>query len=50
MRSRLFLVCSNCARRNYRTSKGQEVVEKLNLNKYCKFCFKTIMHKELPIK
>ncbi|WNE41462.1 MAG: 50S ribosomal protein L33 [Mycoplasmataceae bacterium] len=50
MRSRLFLVCSGCSRRNYRTSKGQEVTEKLSLKKYCKFCFKSITHKELTIK
>ncbi|KLL05293.1 MAG: 50S ribosomal protein L33 [Mycoplasmataceae bacterium RV_VA103A] len=49
MRVDLFLVCGGCQKRhqNYRTSKAKKPQgEKLNLKKYCKYCQKTIAHKE----
>ncbi|CFW93141.1 50S ribosomal protein L33 [endosymbiont DhMRE of Dentiscutata heterogama] len=52
MRVDLFLVCGGCQKRhqNYRTSKAKKPQgEKLSLKKYCKFCQKTIAHKEEAI-
>lgn len=41
------LKCSVCGRVNYTTSKnGKTNKEKLELNKFCKFCRKVTPHKE----
>ncbi|MBU1104823.1 50S ribosomal protein L33 [Candidatus Parcubacteria bacterium] len=41
------LICIKCKRQNYITSANKiEQKEKLELNKYCKWCKKTTMHKE----
>jgi len=55
MRVNLFLTCGGCAKKhqNYRTSKAKKLQgqdRKLSLNKYCKFCQKTQIHKEEIIK
>jgi large subunit ribosomal protein L33 len=41
------LVCSDCQRRNYHTSKNKKNVQDcLELRKYCKWCRKHTTHKE----
>ena len=42
------LACSECSRRNYHTKRNkQNVREKLNLKKYCKWCRQHTLHKEV---
>jgi len=42
------LACSECQRKNYATTKNvQQQKEKLQLNKYCKWCKKHTLHKEV---
>ena len=42
------LACSECGRRNYHTKRNKNNVrEKLNLNKYCKWCRHHTAHKEV---
>ena len=41
------LVCSECKRQNYITSKNKiNQTEKLEIKKYCKWCKKNTNHKE----
>ena len=41
------LQCSECKRINYLSRKNQKAnPDKLELNKYCKWCKKTTVHKE----
>jgi large subunit ribosomal protein L33 len=41
------LECTECKRINYYSSKNkQKIKERLQLNKYCKFCGKHTLHKE----
>jgi large subunit ribosomal protein L33 len=47
MRDILQLACGDCKRRNYSTTKNKRTMtEKLELNKYCRFCRKHTAHKE----
>ena len=47
MRDILQLACGDCKRRNYSTTKNKrKMTEKLELNKYCRFCRKHTRHKE----
>ena len=40
--------CSECKRITYYTSRNKKKIkEKLELNKYCKFCKKHTLHKEM---
>jgi len=40
--------CSECKRINYYSSRNKKKIkEKLELNKYCKFCKKHALHKEM---
>ncbi|MEK7551909.1 MAG: 50S ribosomal protein L33 [Patescibacteria group bacterium] len=42
------LACKKCKNINYYSSKNKKLVErKIELNKYCKFCRKTQVHKEV---
>jgi large subunit ribosomal protein L33 len=42
------LQCSECKRRNYTTSRNKKKqTERLEVNKYCKFCRKHTLHKEV---
>ncbi|MEN3046337.1 MAG: 50S ribosomal protein L33 [Candidatus Hydrothermales bacterium] len=51
MREAIFLACSVCKRRNYRTTKSKEKKTlKVELKKYCKWCKKHTVHKETKIK
>ena len=41
------LICPDCQRRNYHTSKNKKnVTDRLELRKYCKWCRKHTAHKE----
>jgi len=43
----VILVCANCQRQNYHTSKNKKnVTERLELKKYCRWCRKPTSHKE----
>ncbi len=42
----VFLVCGECANRNYTTHKRQKAAYKLEKKKYCPFCRKRTNHKE----
>ncbi|MCM8762312.1 MAG: 50S ribosomal protein L33 [Candidatus Omnitrophica bacterium] len=47
MREIVSLICSECKRKNYfttRNKKGKK--EKIEVNKYCPSCHKHILHKE----
>ena len=47
MKEKVILVCSECLSRNYTMTKNKRLnVNRLELNKYCKFCRKTTKHKE----
>lgn len=47
MRENITLACTECKQRNYETSKNKKTnSERIELNKYCKFCKKHTMHKE----
>jgi len=41
------LECTECKRTNYYSQKNKKIIkERLELNKYCKFCKKHTKHKE----
>lgn len=45
------LQCTSCKRKNYTTEKNRRnTQEKLELNKYCKFERKHVLHKETKVK
>jgi large subunit ribosomal protein L33 len=47
MRQLVILACSACKNRNYTTTKNkQKTPDRLEMNKYCKFCRKHTAHKE----
>ena len=47
MRQLVILACSECKNRNYNTTKNkQKTPDRLEMNKYCKFCKKHTAHKE----
>ncbi len=47
MREMITLVCTECKRRNYTTTKNKKLSkEKLELKKYCRFDRKHTMHRE----
>ncbi len=46
----IHLQCSECKRKNYTTTKNkQNVPEKIELNKYCKYDRKNTLHKEIKV-
>ena len=46
-RVRITLACTECKQRNYNTYKNKKnTADRLELNKYCRFCKKTTVHKE----
>jgi len=50
MRIKVALVCSECKRKNYTTTKNRnKKMNKIELKKYCKFCKKHTLHKESKI-
>ena len=47
MRENITLACTECIQRNYETSKNKKnTTERVELNKFCKFCGKHTIHKE----
>jgi large subunit ribosomal protein L33 len=47
MRDIVTLACSECKQRNYTTTKNKRnTPDKLEFNKYCRFCRKHTAHKE----
>jgi large subunit ribosomal protein L33 len=47
MRVKVVLRCNECKQRNYNTMKNKKnTPEKLELNKYCRFCRKHTVHSE----
>ncbi|MGC9529610.1 MAG: 50S ribosomal protein L33 [Candidatus Bipolaricaulaceae bacterium] len=42
------MACSDCARRNYHTRRNRQAKrEKLSLQKYCRWCRRHTLHKEV---
>ncbi|MCE5284384.1 MAG: 50S ribosomal protein L33 [Pelosinus sp.] len=47
MRNAVTLACSECKQRNYQTNKNKKNdPDRIEFNKYCKFCKKHTLHKE----
>lgn len=47
MRVKITLACSECKQRNYDTKKNKKNdPDRLELNKYCRFCRKHTLHRE----
>ncbi|MGI6202510.1 MAG: 50S ribosomal protein L33 [Eubacteriales bacterium] len=47
MRVKITLVCNDCKRRNYDTTKNRaNDPDRLELKKYCRFCRKHSLHRE----
>ncbi|VBB08847.1 ribosomal protein l33 signature [Lucifera butyrica] len=47
MRNAVTLACTECKQRNYQTNKNKKNdPDRVELNKYCKFCQKHTLHKE----
>ncbi len=47
MRVKVTLACTECKQRNYCTKKNKKNdPDRLEMNKYCKFCKKHTLHKE----
>jgi large subunit ribosomal protein L33 len=47
MRDIISLACNECKRRNYSTTKNKKKTsERLEMNKYCRFCRKHTGHRE----
>jgi len=47
MRVRITLSCGDCKQRNYNTKKNKKNdPDRLEMNKYCRFCRKHTVHKE----
>ncbi|MGB2765398.1 MAG: 50S ribosomal protein L33 [Candidatus Aminicenantes bacterium] len=48
MREIITLQCSECKQRNYTKTRNKKVKkEKIEINKFCKFCRKHTLHKEV---
>ncbi len=48
MREIITLECTVCKNRNYTTTKNKKKhQDKLEINKFCKFCYKHTLHKEI---
>ena len=47
MRVKITLACTECKQRNYNTVKNKKnTPDRLEMNKYCRFCRKHTLHKE----
>lgn len=47
MRVKVTLACTECKQRNYDTTKNKKNdPDRLEMNKYCRFCRKHTLHKE----
>ncbi len=48
MREMITLQCAECKRRNYTSTRNKKKqTERLELKKYCRFCRKHTLHKEV---
>jgi len=48
MRENVQLACGECKRRNYTGTRNKKIqTERLETRKYCKFCRRHTMHKEV---
>mgnify|MGYP001123976682 CR=1 FL=1 len=48
MREIVTLACEECKRRNYTTTKNKKTkTDRLELKKYCRFCQRHTVHKEI---
>jgi large subunit ribosomal protein L33 len=48
MRDNIQLACGECKRRNYTASRNKKTQsERLEVKKYCKFCRRHTLHKEV---
>ena len=45
-RIKVCLACSECKQRNYNTMNKKNDPDRLEMNKYCRFCKKHTSHKE----
>ena len=46
MRVKITLACTECKQRNYNTMKNKKNdPDRLEMNKYCRFCRKHVLHK-----
>ncbi|MCC8141057.1 MAG: 50S ribosomal protein L33 [Lachnospiraceae bacterium] len=47
MRTKVILACTECNQRNYHITKDKRThPDRMEMNKYCKFCRKHTLHKE----
>ena len=47
MRVKIMLACTECKQRDYNTKKNKKKdTDRLEMNKYCKFCRKHTLHRE----
>ena len=47
MRVKVVLACTECKQRNYNTKKNKKSdLDRLEVNKYCRFCRKHTVHRE----
>ena len=47
MRVKVTLACTECKQRNYNTMKNKKnTPDRLEMNKYCRFCKKHTLHRE----
>ena len=47
MRVKVTRACTECKQRNYNTVKNKKnTTDRIEMNKYCKFCKKHTLHKE----
>ena len=46
MRVKITLACTECKQRNYNTMKKKNDPDRLEMNKYCRFCRKHTVHRE----
>ena len=47
MRVKIVLACTECKQRNYLTKKNKKnAPDRLEMNKYCRFCRKHTLHRE----
>ncbi len=50
MRVKVTLACTECKQRNYNTMKNKKNdPDRLEMNKYCRFCKKHTLHKETKV-
>jgi large subunit ribosomal protein L33 len=48
MRDNIQLACGECKRRNYTSTRNKKLqTERLEVKKYCKFCRRHTLHKEV---